>query len=215
MRESVIGNLIWIVGGILANVCMSTATLADSIESKPVLVFRIVNSAQVSEEVLNQAQQHAEKIYRKSGIRIEWLTGNEIPETLVSTRRLLLRIHLVNDDVARRLRRPDNEAGFAISNDGQGARCAYVFVDRAEQQAEMVARLKSLKKERADALILGYVIAHEAGHLMLAHDSHTITGIMRARMDMSSLELAIQGRLMFQPEQSKSIQATLMAQSGF
>jgi hypothetical protein len=213
MKESVIGNLIWIVAGILSNVCMCTAILADSIESKLVLVFRIVNSAQVSEEVLNQAQQHAEKIYWKSGIRIEWLIGNEISETLVSNRRLTLRIHLVNDDVARRLRRPDHETGFAISNDGQGARCAYVFVERTEHQAEMVARLKSLNKERADALVLGYVIAHEAGHLMLAHDSHTITGIMRARMDMTSVELALQGRLLFQPEQSKLIQLALMAQS--
>jgi hypothetical protein len=199
----------------LAIACMSTTTLADSIESKPVLVFRIVNSAQVSGEVLNQARQHTEKIYRKSGIRIEWLAGNDIPETLNGTRRLLLRIHLVSDDVARRLGRPDNETGFAISNDGQGARCAYVFVGRAGHQAEMVARLKSLKKESADGLVLGYVIAHEAAHLMLPHDSHAFTGIMRARMDMNSVELAVQGRLVFQPEQSKLIQTTLMIQSGF
>jgi hypothetical protein len=32
-------------------------------------------------------------------------------------------------------------------------------------------------------------------------------------MDMESVDLAIQGRLVFQPEQSKLIQGTLMAQS--
>ena len=48
---------------------------------------------------------------------------------------------------------------------------------------------------------------------MLPPGSHTINGIMRAKMDMASVELALQGRLAFQPEQSKLIQAALMTQS--
>jgi hypothetical protein len=50
---------------------------------------------------------------------------------------------------------------------------------------------------------------------MLADHSHTITGIMRNKMDMESVELAIQGRLAFQPAQSTFIQAVLARESEF
>jgi hypothetical protein len=199
--------------GLIANILISTSSLAHSVESKPVLVFRIVNSVHVPGEVLVHAEQHVENIYGKSGIRVEWLTGNSIPETMNKARRILLTILLVSDDVALRLGRPDHETGFAISSNGKGARCAYVFAKRARHQSDMAARLGLLTEEQADGLILGYVIAHEAGHLMLPPSSHTITGIMRPKMDMTSVELALQGRLLFQPEQSKLIRAALMAQS--
>jgi hypothetical protein len=204
---------IWMAAGIIANTLISTNSLAHSVEPKPVLVFRIVNSAHVPGEVLAHAGDHVENIFGKSGIRVQWLTGNNTPATMNSTWRIQLTILLVPEDMALRLGRPDHETGFAISSNGKGARCAYVFVGRARNQADMAARLGLLTDAQADGLILGYVIAHEAGHLMLPPGSHTITGIMRAKMDMASIELALQGRLIFQPEQTQFMQTALMTQS--
>lgn len=212
MRKSLGIFRFGMAAGIIAGFFISTACAADSFGSGPVLVFRIVNSAQVPDEVLAVAQKHVESIYRKSGVRTEWLTGPDLPD-LNSKKRLVLTILLVADDVARSARRPDRETGFAISHNGRGARRAYVFVGRAGHQSEMVARLESMAQEKADGLVLGCAIAHEAGHLMLPPDSHTFTGIMRPRMDMESVGLAIQGRLVFHPGHSKLIQAALMAQS--
>src|ERR1051326_7610389 len=127
MEKSVVWHLIAVWAAILANACVSTAICADTIQSNPVLVFRIVNSAEVPAEVLDHAQKYVENIYRKSGIPTEWLTDEAVPECRHGARHLRLTILLVADGLARRLGRPDHETGFAISTNGQGPRRAYIF----------------------------------------------------------------------------------------
>jgi hypothetical protein len=55
-------------------------------------------------------------------------------------------------------------------------------------------------------LILGHVIAHELGHLLLGQTSHSATGLMLARLDVP---LAGQGRLLFTEEQGEVIRGAV------
>ena len=104
--------------------------------------------------------------------------------------------------------------GFAVSNDGLGARRAYVFADRAKKQAlDLRRNMPDVSQKTAEGLILGHVIAHEAGHLMLPH-GHSATGIMRTRMDVNSLHEARNGKLFFTLNQSELMRTTLLTQSG-
>jgi hypothetical protein len=77
---------------------------------------------------------------------------------------------------------------------------AYAFFDR-------VAEFASSHKLLA-ATVLGHVIAHEVGHLLL-REGHTERGLMRAEWFKRDLELAQTGLLGFTPEQSARIRATL------
>jgi hypothetical protein len=61
-------------------------------------------------------------------------------------------------------------------------------------RVEFVAHRYHVKRE----ILLGYVIAHELGHLLLPPHSHSETGVMRACLD---LELAAAKRLQFTREQ--------------
>ena len=56
-------------------------------------------------------------------------------------------------------------------------------------------------------IILGCVIAHEIGHLLLGSNSHSVSGIMQGRWERRQVRQAVTGTLLFTPEQAKLIQA--------
>ena len=53
------------------------------------------------------------------------------------------------------------------------------------------------------ALILGSVMAHEMGHLLIGSNAHAISGIMRAHWESDELHRIGMGTLLFLPEQGK------------
>jgi hypothetical protein len=70
-------------------------------------------------------------------------------------------------------------------------------------------RIEGLCQEagRDFAVLLGHAIAHEIGHVALASDAHSLTGIMRARWGKDDFDLAAMGRLGFDPRQGAVIRA--------
>jgi predicted HD phosphohydrolase len=64
------------------------------------------------------------------------------------------------------------------------------------------------------AEILACVIAHEIGHLLLGPNSHSPTGIMKAKWSADELRGAGWGRLLFTPQQAELIRAEVRARSG-
>jgi hypothetical protein len=128
---------------------------------------------------------------------------------------LQLTILLIPDAATFRLSHfNDRVTGFAVSNDGIGPRRAYVFADRAKKQAmDLRGNMPNVSQKTLEGMILGHVIAHEAGHLMLP-TGHSATGLMRARMDVNSLHEALHGNLLFTSNQNELIRTTLVNQSG-
>jgi hypothetical protein len=45
--------------------------------------------------------------------------------------------------------------------------------------------------------LLGYVVVHELGHLLLGKDSHSTDGLMRAKWEVAELREAAKGKLLF------------------
>jgi hypothetical protein len=175
------------------------------------MVFRIINDGQVAQEVVNMAKVHVERIYGHSGIQIEWSDGGD-NQPVGGNGKLELTLVFVPETVARTMDRPKEATGFAISNDGQGVRRAYIFVERVAEQAVVVNHQQdSLDEKTAKALILGHVIAHEAGHLMLPHNSHSPRGIMQARLGMDSVQQATRGNLLFTSDETKQIRSVLIS----
>jgi len=87
--------------------------------------------------------------------------------------------------------------GFA-----EGTALASVFYGRIEHFARDVHR-----DETEIPVILGHVMAHEIGHLLLGSASHSKTGIMCGQWDRNYLRRALIGRQLFTPEQIERIQA--------
>ena len=190
----------WIWVGVVVCYGFCNSAYGDRKESQPTLVFRIVNDGQVPQDVVEKAKAHVKGVYGHSGIRVEWSDADEANRP--SNGKLDLTMIFVPESVAQTMGRPKEATGFAVSNDGQGCRRAYIFVERVAQQAVVVHHNNGLEEKTAKGLILGHVMAHEAGHLMLPHGSHSARGIMQARMGMDSVEQASRGNLLFTPDQT-------------
>jgi hypothetical protein len=63
----------------------------------------------------------------------------------------------------------------------------------------------------ATDVVLGAAIAHEIGHLLLPHDSHSKSGIMRAEWNQSDFRNAKSGGLLFTADQAAQIRGRLVA----
>jgi len=79
---------------------------------------------------------------------------------------------------------------------------ANVFAERAK---EMGGSTESLR------MILGNLMAHELGHLLLGQSGHSVAGIMRAQWRTQELQRAVEGTLFFLPEQAQTIRAQVLA----
>ena len=64
-------------------------------------------------------------------------------------------------------------------------------------------RAKTDRAETEITIILGGIIAHELGHLLLGTNGHSGTGIMQPRWEPNQVQQLMMGSLRFTPEQSK------------
>ncbi len=98
----------------------------------------------------------------------------------------------------------DTVSGFAIP-----PALASVYYD-------YTPRLPAWDKNESDAaVVLGCVIAHEIGHLLLdsRRNSHSVAGIMQARWSFEQLRLILMGKLLFLPEESTAMRAEMRARA--
>jgi len=64
------------------------------------------------------------------------------------------------------------------------------------------------------APLLGIAIAHEIGHLLLPDNSHSQTGLMRAKWGKADFWLAQRSQLFFTAEQGELIRSRMASGSG-
>jgi hypothetical protein len=98
-----------------------------------------------------------------------------------------------------------NEAGFAAVTTGLYPR-AYVFLDRVKAFADHVM---SVRPERTMGTVLGHIICHELGHLLMPGKSHPPFGIMRGEWTSEQWDEAAEGLLLFSREQAEIMQSRI------
>jgi hypothetical protein len=148
--------------------------------------------------VVERAKGVAATIYRRIGVSVTWLAGPQVAAAVPTTPAAcpdspppLIHLRLLSRSY--KPRRPAGDLGFAVS----GGRLVSVLVERVENVAiRMNQNLGSL---------LGVVMAHEIGHLLLPPDSHS-PGVMAAKIDFSRIE---QGGPSFDPGQATMIRARI------
>ena len=155
------------------------------------------DSASVAAEVLERARAVAASVLGKAGLRIAWMDERraeclkrlapDAPERRAFLTSILA-IRIVAGSIAEGRRATPDTLGQAAP----GARLATVFQRLVEQRA---------RDAGVDvALVLGHVIAHELGHLLLRRASHSAAGVMQRTLD---LPVAAQGRLVFTDDEAR------------
>jgi hypothetical protein len=177
-----------------------TATTNEAYAAKvTVLTY---NYARVPVYVLVKAEQEATNIFRKIGVGVLWVdcspTSGDVSTNPACGKpadatTLTLNFHL-------RFKRSggmilaDHDIGYALPG-GNRAGVAYSCVEH----------LADSSADRPQ--ILGHVMAHEIGHLLLESAEHSDSGIMRAVWRANDLEAAGHGDLLFTPPESEHIGA--------
>jgi hypothetical protein len=170
---------------------------AGAADPRPILLVHLVNNGAVPAGVLEQAEREAAKLYRHIDVELVW-TKNDVAEANS------LIVHIV--PTQGRLEVGGKPLGLVprVTEDGE-TRYAYVFYDRVAEICDGY-RLPC-------GPILAAVIAHEMGHLLLPHGSHSPSGLMRAQWTDQDLQDARCNYLRFTRLQGDLIRARLKDQS--
>ena len=155
------------------------------------------NYSGASPSIVTQAETEASRIFSQSGIRLAW-TNCAAQPNLVS-----LPVCLGEPTPGQiRVRILDRQLNNAFQDSVFGFAIAPVFASVYYESSLRLAQT-STNSESDVSTILGCVIAHEVGHLLLGHNHHTVNGIMQGRWEIKQIQQLTAGSLAFTPEQSK------------
>ncbi|MGH9627708.1 MAG: hypothetical protein ACRD7E_05125, partial [Bryobacteraceae bacterium] len=152
-----------------------------------------------------EAQRVAELIFLHAGIHVFWLNcpiarphSVAAPNCEPRTDAAHFVLAVLPEHMARKVATNPTQFGLALLNrEGGLPNYAYVFLQRAVDMAK--SELVSWTG------ILGHLIAHELGHLLLGRNSHVPVGIMRAAWRSTEIKQALTGNLLFTPKQVERI----------
>ena len=171
--------------------------------ANPEMTIHVYDYAGIDPGELAEAEAFAARILLKAGLRTQWSNCRFSP----TARRCAavggvthLYIRLLPEAMAGKLAASTRMLGMSLpTSPGTFPVDAYVLAERvgvlAEQDRDPVAPL------------LGAAITHEVGHLLLAGNAHTVTGIMSAQWGPKEKKDALMGVLTFSRRQSEQIRA--------
>jgi hypothetical protein len=184
--------------------------LAGARPPESITVF-VYNYAATSSDDLAKTKAEAGRIYRHSGVEIEWLDcplspteAARFPACQVPPGPTRLAVRILPQAMAERMQRTRDCFGFALyPEDGSFAIVANVFADLAGQ----IAGRHGIRP----GAILGHIVAHELGHLLLGAGSHSGSGIMHVPWLAQELERVAQGTMKFTAGESRKMRANVEA----
>src|SRR5665213_346545 len=196
---------------------LSHTVAADSSQTGNAVTIRVHNYARVAPKTLANAEEVATEIFQKAGVETRWVDITSTREnTQVSSSYTLsltsadIQLSILPSKMSGRLGLPDNVIGLAPNTDAQ---IIYVFESKVETVFWRVLRAQHngrLDRPVSRAQILGHVIAHELGHLLLNLNGHSAHGIMRGEMDFIDRH----DSLLFTPQQAEVLRADVLRRNG-
>lgn len=203
------GKLFSLLTCCLILLVLPTGVLAHARDVVPgLLTLSVFNDAFVPPAVLAEAESQAGRILSRAGIQVQWLScetgGSHVPDqfekpspcsSITYPSHLSVRIVLTGPSV-----RDDIFGEAYTSSEGKGAYIKLYYAHLAKANAHAVLGAGQL---------LGCLIAHELGHLLLGANSHGHAGIMQSRWEQTQLRDAGRGNLQFTPPQAAAMRECL------
>ena len=170
-------------------------TLATASPDAPrSVVLHVRDYARVNAGELAFAQKEAARIYERAGVRLRWTDGSARLAPVDGNLHLDVLI-LNGSGMERKLPEP-TVFGAAGRATGRAYICYPRIVDHIRRRGGN------------QSILLGFVLAHEIGHLILPENSHSMSGLMRATWE---------GRMVavpdFLPAQAKAVRTIVTALS--
>jgi hypothetical protein len=167
---------------------------AQETDDRPVLSVHVENFADVPASILNSAVVELTHLYKTVGVRVLWSTRPDHSDCLCT---LTIHVVLTSGGMEDRMDRRPGHAPNVLGRASREAFRAYVYWPRIKSHVSRVI------VSQGDAL--GFVMAHEVGHILLPCGGHSATGIMQESYLVHSLYT-----LRFTPGQAAAIRAFLL-----
>jgi hypothetical protein len=190
------GRITWIGGLALCAGLLAEQSAEAQIPGRSTLRVVLTDMVEMPADALERAKEEAVRLFERSRIDLVWIDA----ETC-HARCLFVRV-IAKPIGTKGLRNPF-VVGVAPGTPEIRGKFAWVFYDRI--------RAYSAELGLAASQMLGHVIAHELGHLLLPHEAHSLAGVMRPAWDRAQVNGAVKGLLAFTPDQADLIRARLSA----
>ena len=150
-----------------------TARPGAADEGPLTIVVTVTNLAEIATGDLKSAEQKASEIYEAIGVRIQWANDSDEPSG-PSARLLRLQLLLLPGKMSERMGAAAHLRYSVLGMAAGPSNRAYAFTNRILS----LAATQGMSFEP----VLGWVMAHELGHLLLPGQGHSAAGIMRANV---------------------------------
>ena len=183
-----------------ARVLLAMAAAHQCVCAENRFTVAVFNYAAAPSSVIALAAEAAHRAFLNAGIESRWLICEPEGRLREPPEGLYLELF-----VMPQLRAPvtghagEHPAGYAMPSGFAHPR-AYAFYDAATTAAGRTLRPVDV--------VLGCILAHEAGHLLGLH--HQRYGVMRANLEPADMDNAVMGRA-FNSEEKKRLRAALAA----
>lgn len=175
------------------------------------ITVHVYNYAKVSGTVLGRAKQEAARIYRAAGVETEWADCplspddvREYPGCRTPAGPTYIALRILSRSMIGGLGLDPSKFGLAmLREDGGFASLALVCSECAEPLVQ--------GGRYPYGLILGCLMAHEIGHLLLATTRHSAVGLMHSPWNRRDLEYAAHEQMLFTPKEAQQIRAQVRA----
>lgn len=185
----------WTVGVVLWTLAIGPGSASGQDGGPSSLRVLLNNHAEVQAEIVERAQEDVSALFRRSNIPFTWIAADECGGSC-----LIIRILSKPIGGKSRNRRV---LGIAPGSRELRGKLAFVFYERI--------RTYSAELGLEASQMLGHVMAHELGHLLLPYGAHSVAGIMRPEWDRAQVSSAAAGTLRFTPSQADLIRTHLQA----
>ncbi|HMD08536.1 MAG TPA: hypothetical protein VKH63_13440 [Candidatus Acidoferrum sp.] len=192
----------WVITGLvcLLGLAFPGVHSASAQKPTPAIRVRVDNYTQALPGALARAEREAARIFDAAGLRTVWL---DCPKGHSPT--------VMKDPCQDPLEPTDIELRV-VSESSQNKFQDTIFGFAVHPVLATIYYEYPVRLARSDnadfelPVILGCVIAHELGHLLLGSNSHSGSGIMQPRWERKQVRQAMTGTLTFTPGQARQIQ---------
>jgi hypothetical protein len=170
------------------------------------LPVKLFNDAAVGDEVFQPAKEEAAWLLKSICVEVTWVPCVVVSESNLTPCEAPVRaieLHILSSPATNDF--SEDTLGIAMPHLGSRDH-AGVFLSRVRQTVAWNVGIINIPE------LLGCVMAHEIGHLLLHSTLHSKEGIMRAQFRSADLKKAAQRQLKFTPEQGEAIHRNALAQ---
>jgi len=180
------------------------------LSAQDAITIRVYDFTGIPSQELSRAQREADDIFARSNVALSWLNCTYDGERRPADQACnavngpsVLNLRLLPSHMEPKQGLPKGIFGFSLmSTTGGFSSTTNVYVDKVNTIAD--------GSKYRQPVVLGAIIAHELGHLLLGIGSHSKAGLMSLPWGPKALTAADQGTLGFSKKEAKQLEEAVV-----